>query len=102
LSYGVKKQDAAYIIKEAALLIESGAYKHLDALILVSCPEEIRIKRSMKRDGSDRDKIIDRVRRQLDEDAMRAYCKYEIVNDNIQLIIPQVMTLHEKLKFTGI
>lgn len=38
-----KNQKGPYCIREAALLIESGAYRDVDELILVSCPEEIRI-----------------------------------------------------------
>lgn len=45
----VKKQEAPYVIKEAAILFETGGDKDCDATILVTAPEEIRIKRVLKR-----------------------------------------------------
>ena len=44
------QQSGAYIIKEAAILFESNTYQSLDAIICISCPEEIRLKRILNRD----------------------------------------------------
>ena len=41
-----------FVFKEAAILIESGAYKEMDKIIVVSCPENIRLERVLKRDGN--------------------------------------------------
>ena len=46
----VKKQSTKYVLKEAALLIETGLFKDLDKLILVIAPRELRIERVLKRD----------------------------------------------------
>ncbi|MBL7765086.1 MAG: dephospho-CoA kinase [Chitinophagaceae bacterium] len=89
-----KKQKGPYCIREAALLIESGAYRDVDDLILVSCPEEIRIKRSMLRDGSDESTIRMRMSKQMSESEKIKYCRYEIRNDEHSLLIPQVLKLH--------
>ena len=48
----ILRQTSPYIVKEAALMFESDAYKYLDYIIGVSAPEERRILRVMKRDGS--------------------------------------------------
>ena len=37
------KQKKAYVIKEAAILIESGAYKNFDSIILVTAPTSVRL-----------------------------------------------------------
>lgn len=85
-----------YIVKEAALLVESGSYKSLDALILVSAPSELRVKRTMLRDGSTNDQVLERMKRQLPDEDKRRYCQYEIINDDHTLLIPQVLDLHAR------
>ena len=93
----VEKQEAPYIIKEAALLIESGTYQQLDHLILVSCPIEKRITRVMKRDLVSREQVEQRIHQQLSEEEKRTFCAYEIRNDDMHLILPQVVQLHQDL-----
>ena len=88
------KQEGPYILKEAALLIESGSYKQLDEMILVSAPTETRIERVMKRDHANREEIIQRVNKQMSEEEKRPFCQYEIINDERSLLIPQVLHIH--------
>jgi dephospho-CoA kinase len=59
------KQTAKFIIKEAAILFESGAYKNVDKIILVSCPLSVRIDRVSKRDGISEKEIMKRVNNQM-------------------------------------
>jgi dephospho-CoA kinase len=87
-----------YILKEAAVLIESGAYKELDAVILVSAPEALRWARASQRDRITEDEIRKRSRNQMTEKELLPYARYVIVNDESQLLIPQVLELHEQLK----
>lgn len=91
------QQQSPYVLKEAALLIESGSYKQLDELVLVSCPLEQRIERVMKRDQVTREETLLRIKRQLPDEEKRIYCQHEIINDGTQLIIPQVLALHSVL-----
>ena len=93
------KQDPfhPYAIEEAALLIESRGYKQLDRLILVTAPESLRIHRVMKRDGVTMDKVKERIVHQMPEYQKRMFCDYLIVNDSEQLLIPQVVEIHQKL-----
>ncbi len=92
-----EKQTAAYCIKEAALLFESGADQHLDKVIGVSAPQRIRIERVVARDGVTADEVKKRINRQMDEEAKMAKCDFIIVNNGEQLVIPQVVELHERL-----
>jgi dephospho-CoA kinase len=89
-------QTAPYIIKEAALLFESEAYKHLDKIIGVSAPEDLRVQRTMLRDNITADAVRKRMKQQMNEEEKIKRCDYVIYNDGIQPIIPQVITLHEK------
>ncbi len=89
------QQQSPYVIKEAALLIESGSYKTLDHLVLVSSEQEARIERVMKRDKISLEEVLIRMARQLPEEEKRRYCDVEITNDNKTLLIPQVLKLHK-------
>lgn len=92
----MKEQTSRYIIKEAALLFESGAGEHLDNIIGVHAPAALRMQRVMMRDhlcADDVQKIMDR---QMDEETKMKLCDYIITNDETQLVIPQVLLLHEK------
>ena len=93
----LQQQVSPYAIKEAALLIEAGSYQQLDALILVTCPMNKRIERVMKRDRVTEDEVRARINKQLSEEYKRALCQYEIINDDRQLLIPQVLQLHHQL-----
>lgn len=45
-----KQREHAYVLKEAALLYESGSYKALDKVIVVHAPEAVRVARVRQRD----------------------------------------------------
>lgn len=91
----IKHQSAPYIIKEAALLFESDAYKHLDKIIGVASPLEMRISRVVERDGVTKEDVIRRISRQMDENEKLKRCDFIITNDETQAILPQVLRLHK-------
>lgn len=95
----VSVQTAPYVLKEAALLIESGSYKKLDQLIVVLADEEIRLQRSMKRDGADEMSIRARMKNQMSQEEKASFAQYSIDN-NKQLLIPQVMEIHQQILAT--
>jgi dephospho-CoA kinase len=99
----MKKQKAPYIIKEAALIFESGADKELDYVIGVKSPLELRIRRTMDRDAISAEQVYARIDKQMDEAAKLNLCDYVIINDEQHMLIPQVLTLHEEfLELSGI
>lgn len=93
----MKKQNAAYIIKEAALIFESGSEKDLDYVIGVKSPRPLRIKRVMERDGTSKVEVIKKMESQMDEDVKMKKCDFLLINDEQQLLVPQVMALHQQL-----
>lgn len=97
----IKKQTAPYVIKEAALLFESGSVAGLDYVIGVYAPVHIRIKRTMDRDGITRDEVISRMNKQIDEDIKMKLCDFVINNNEQELVIPQVLSLHQKFLNTA-
>ncbi|NNF02171.1 MAG: dephospho-CoA kinase [Bacteroidia bacterium] len=90
-----ENKDASYTIKEAALIMQTGSHEQLDFVILVVAPEEVRIKRVMERDKVDRQQVIDRMNNQWSEAEMSHFADFSIVNDGEQMIIPQILQLHE-------
>ncbi|MCX6319677.1 MAG: dephospho-CoA kinase [Bacteroidetes bacterium] len=91
------QQTTPYAIKEAALLFESGAADKLDYIIGVYAPQHIRIKRVMTRDKMSTEEVLKRISRQIDEEMKMKLCNFVIRNNDEQLVLPQVMSLHQQL-----
>jgi dephospho-CoA kinase len=91
-----------YVLKEAALLFEAASDKTLDKIIVVHAPEELRIKRVLLH--RDRHRTVEQIKgiveKQMPEEEKMKRADYIIVNDETELIIPQVLKLHEA--FTAI
>ncbi len=68
------------VIKETAILFESGSYKDCDAVILVTAPKEIRIARVMARDGVSEAQVLERMANQWDEEEKKQKSDYVIEN----------------------
>jgi dephospho-CoA kinase len=93
----MQKQNTSYAIKEAALIFESGSHKQLDYVIGVKAPAELRIRRTMQRNHITREQVLARMSRQMDEEEKMNLCDFIIVNDEQQMLIPQVLALHSRL-----
>ena len=91
------QNDAPYVVEEAAILFESGAYREMDFTVLASAPEEVRISRVIERDGSDRDSVLRRMGHQWREEELIKLADHVIVNDGEQMLLPQVIELHNQL-----
>ena len=90
----MQRQTAPYIIKEAALLFESGSYRQLDLVIGVSAPLESRIRWVMQRDGVTRSQVEARMSQQMPEAEKLARCDFLIYNDGKESLEKQVTKLH--------
>ncbi len=91
------QQTSPYAIHEAALVFEAKVSDRLDLVIGVSSPMELRIKRAVGRDKVSREEVLKRMEQQLDEEVKMSKCDFILINDEQQLLIPQVLELHEKL-----
>ncbi len=92
-----KKQTSRYVIKETAILFESGTSEYTDMIITVTAPERLRIRRV-----KDRDKIsIKRIKRiinnQISDKEKINRSDFVIYNDGEQQILPQILKIHKKL-----
>ncbi len=93
----MSKQTSPYTIKEAALIFESGAHAFLDKIIGVSAPTPLRIQRIIDRDQLSIEEIKSRMNKQIDEEIKIRLCDYVINNNEQELIVPQVLKIHETL-----
>ncbi len=89
--------DAPYVLKEAAVLFESGSYKDCDYTIIVTAPTDMRIARVMKRDNITEIEAQSREVKQMPQEEKQQLASYTITNDNSLLVIPQVLTIHQEL-----
>jgi dephospho-CoA kinase len=87
-----------YILKEAALLYESGGDKGLDKIIVVAAPLEVRIERIQKRDPQrNKEEILGIISKQMPDEEKMKRADFLIQNDGETLLIPQVLNLHQQL-----
>lgn len=93
----VAQQDFSYVLKEAAILFESGSYKQCDKVILVTAPTETRILRVMKRDMVTREEVEARMKNQWEDEKKRELSDFIIENEELSLTEKQVRDLHQQL-----
>jgi dephospho-CoA kinase len=84
-----------YVIKEAAILFESGSNKGLDKIISVAAPDNTRVRRVMERDNITEERVRTIMQNQLSEAERIKRSDYIISNDDHTLLIPQVLELHQ-------
>jgi dephospho-CoA kinase len=93
-----KNQHASYIIKEAAILIESGGYKDCDKIILISAPEDQRITRVALRDHISEEKVRERIALQMPDSEKSKYADFIWKNDNHESILKQILLFDNMIK----
>jgi len=92
-----KYKHQNYVLCESAIIYEAGLIYHFDASILVFAPKEIKIKRVMQRDICTEKNVTDRLKNQLDDEQKKTMADYVILNDEKNLIIPQIINLHKMI-----
>lgn len=97
-----EQTNTPYVLKEAALLIESGSYKSLDYLLLVTAPESVRIERVLARDKHrNRAQVEEIIKNQLDEDKKLALADFTVNNDGKHSLLEQVLNMHKQFLQTS-
>ncbi len=92
------KQTTPYVIKEAALIFESGTADGLFKVIGVTAPLSLRTHRVMQRDGITKDQVDARMRNQILDTIKMRLCDYVIENNNQQMVIPQVLEIDKAIR----
>ena len=91
------EQDTPYVIQEAAILIENGAYRDLDRMILVTAPVEERIRRVMERDTVNREAVLSRMRNQWSDADKIPLADFVIENVSLENTRKTVGRIHREL-----
>lgn len=92
-----KKQTSPYVLKEAAILFESGSYKDCDYIITVTAPEEVRIARVMARDHCTEAQVRARMSQQWSDAQRIALSNAVIENIDLESAKEQVKRIHFQL-----
>lgn len=91
-------QNQPYVVREAAISNTAGKGNDLDKIIVVSCPTEVRIKRIRQRDPQRSDEQIRAIiARQKTEEEFSKIADYQIINDDTQLVLPQILSIHQAI-----
>ena len=91
-------QKSDLIFNEAAILFETGAYRNFDATILVYAPEELRLKRVLKRDIITKEEVLARMNNQMNDNEKRKMTSLQILNDGESPLLNQLEEVIERLK----
>lgn len=95
----VERQEKCEIVgMESAILYEAGFQDTVDAVIMVYAPVELRLQRAMYRDGASEEQVRARIAAQMDHEEKRRRADFTVVNDGVQLLIPQLNRIVEQLK----
>ncbi len=97
IRWAAAQKDVPYLVKEAAILFESGAEKGLDYVVFVKAPEKLRIKRIMQRDGVTELQVRQRMQNQWPDEKKEKCSDFVLVNDDKQMVLPQAIQLHNHL-----
>lgn len=92
-----EKQNAPYVIKEAAILFENSSYKHCDYIITVIIDEEIRMQRILDRDNTSKAKVRAIMNNQWKDDDKVKLSDFVIKNNKLKETENQVLTIHKEL-----
>lgn len=91
-------QDHKYIVKEAAIMLESEGRNSIDKVVLVYAPEDVRINRVMQRDNVSEEAVKTRIASQMPEEEKMKLADFVIYNDGQHdSLIQQVLNLHNQL-----
>lgn len=91
-------EESGMMWMESAILFESGADKLVDKVLVVTAPEEVRIRRIMSRDDISREKALQWIARQWPQELVRERADFEIVNDGEANLAPQIEELLKQLR----
>lgn len=93
----ISNSSEQYIIHEAAIIFEAGLQNNFDEIISVSAAIDIRLSRIIKRDKIEKEDFFKRVESQWEDDKKNEIADHVIINDEENMLIPQVIKLHKKI-----
>lgn len=95
----LEHQKDSFVIYESAILFESGSYKECDFIINVVAPLETRIQRVIERDKTTREKVLERIKNQWNDEQRSSKSDFIIENTGIEAVKLEIVKI---LNFLGI
>ena len=92
-----KQTSAKYVIKEAAIMIESGSHKDVEYLVSVTADKSLRINRIMNRDKIGKTEVTKRINEQMSDKERAKYSDTIIINDGSHSLIEQALKIHGRI-----
>lgn len=93
-----KNKNQPFVVKEAAILFETGGDKDCDYIILVTAPIDVRVERTVKRDGLTKQQVLDRINNQMSDDEKAAKSDFVINNIDLQDTFNKIDNIFVKIK----
>lgn len=94
-----ERADSPFLIMESAIYLEKEALRGLaDRVLTISCPEEVRIQRAMKRNNVSRKSVVDRLKNQRSDAYRESMSDYVIISDFEHPLLPQVINVYNLMK----
>lgn len=90
-----------WVLCESAILFESGLANIMDKVIVAHLPLELRIERTMERDGATRDKVLERIASQASADEVAKMADYVLSPDDRHLIMPEILRINSEMRRLG-
>jgi dephospho-CoA kinase len=89
----LEHQNNPFVIYESAILFESGSYKECDYVVNVVAPLEIRIQRVMERDKTTREKVLERVKNQWNDEEKSSKSDFIVKNTSMEAIKLEIVKI---------
>lgn len=90
-----ERQRGSYVVLESAILFEAGFENEVDATLAVMAPLEERVRRTMERDGVEREQVMERIKHQMSDDELHARANRTLVNLRREYLESDVEQLHK-------
>lgn len=95
------RQKEVYVLHEAAILYESGFHSLMNLNILITAPEELRIRRTMTRDNISREQVLARMRNQWSDEEKSRLADFILINDEEHPLLEQILETDKKIRAYG-
>mgnify|MGYP004442611909 CR=1 FL=1 len=92
------KTKVPYVVLESALIFETHWENMFDKIICINTPSHLAVQRAMVRDKATKEQILERIANQMPTEEKLKRSDYIIENDDIQLVIPQILSIDKNLK----
>ncbi len=88
-------QSSKYVVLESAILFEAGFENEVDSTLAVLAPLEERVRRTMERDGADREAVLKRISHQMSDEELHSRATRTLVNLRMEYLESDIEQLHK-------